>query len=114
MTAHVRRALLVIVWGLTALCLLLGVLDRSAQAQTPAQPLACEDGDQPGGARYRICLPTVFWNGDLVVYAHGYVSPNAPVSLPEDQLTMPMSRICRQCLEPSLSLNKCRQPSRKL
>ena len=91
MTAHVRRSLLAVALGFTAICLLLGVLHRSAQAQAPAPPaapLACEDGDQPGGARYRICLPAGFGNGDLVVYAHGYVSPNAPVGLPEDQLTI--------------------------
>ncbi|HAJ37244.1 MAG TPA: hypothetical protein DCL15_16360 [Chloroflexi bacterium] len=91
MTPQVRRSLLAVALGLTAICFLLGVLHRSAQAQTPAlptAPLACEDGDQPSGARYRICLPAGFWNGDLVVYAHGYVSPNAPVGLPEDQLTI--------------------------
>lgn len=91
MTPQVRRSLLAVTLGLTAICFLLGVLHRSAQAQAPAlptAPLACEDGDQPSGARYRICLPAGFWNGDLVVYAHGYVSPNAPVGLPEDQLTI--------------------------
>ncbi|HHY55517.1 MAG TPA: prolyl oligopeptidase family serine peptidase [Chloroflexi bacterium] len=91
MLTHVRRTLWPVVLGAAALCLLLGVFHRSAQAQTtalPTVPLVCEDGDQPGGARYRICLPAGFWNGDLVVYAHGYVSPNAPVGLPEDQLTI--------------------------
>jgi pimeloyl-ACP methyl ester carboxylesterase len=29
------------------------------------------------------------WNGDLVVYAHGYVAPNRPVGIPEDQLELP-------------------------
>ena len=55
---------------------------------SPDAILSCEDGDQPGGARYRICMPTV-WNGGLVVYAHGYVAPNRPIGLPEDQLTLP-------------------------
>jgi pimeloyl-ACP methyl ester carboxylesterase len=29
------------------------------------------------------------WNGDLVVYAHGYISPEEPIGLPEDQLVLP-------------------------
>jgi len=30
-----------------------------------------------------VCIPPV-WNGDLVVYAHGYVDPNAPLALPAE------------------------------
>lgn len=33
-------------------------------------------------------MPAV-WNGDLVVYAHGYVAPNRPTGIPEDQLSLP-------------------------
>jgi len=53
--------------------------------------LACDpDGLQDSGAVYRICMPTFPpWNGDLVVYAHGYVSPAEPVGIPEDQMTLP-------------------------
>lgn len=50
---------------------------------------ACTDGTQPGGAKYRICLPAGAWNRQLVVYAHGYVSPDQPVAIPEDQLRLP-------------------------
>jgi pimeloyl-ACP methyl ester carboxylesterase len=53
--------------------------------------LACDpDGLQDSGAVYRICVP-IFppWNGDLVVFAHGYVSPTEPVGIPEDQMTLP-------------------------
>lgn len=39
-----------------------------------------EDHRQPNGAEYRIWISTV-WNGDLVVFAHGYV-PNLD-GLPE-------------------------------
>ena len=46
----------------------------------------CEDRDQASGAKYRICMPTLPWNHDLVVYAHGYVAYNEPVAIPEDQL----------------------------
>ena len=48
----------------------------------------CEDGPQASGATYRICMPAV-WNGDLMVYAHGYVAPDRPIGIPEDQLTLP-------------------------
>jgi len=50
---------------------------------------ACEDGEQASGAKYRICMPiSTPWNGDLVVYAHGYVAYNEPVAIPEDQLVI--------------------------
>ena len=35
------------------------------------------------GALYRLVRPTM-WNGVLVVYAHGYVSPDQPVAIPPD------------------------------
>lgn len=34
-------------------------------------------------------MPAGPWNGDLVVFAHGYVSPFEPLAIPEDQLTLP-------------------------
>jgi len=34
-------------------------------------------------------MPLLPWNGDLVVFAHGYVSPLAPLAIPEDQLKLP-------------------------
>ena len=53
--------------------------------------LACDpDGLQESGAVYRICMPFFPpWNGDLVVFAHGYVSPTEAVGIPEDQMTLP-------------------------
>jgi pimeloyl-ACP methyl ester carboxylesterase len=53
-------------------------------------PTACEEGTQSSGAVYRICMPTI-WNNKLVVYAHGYVAPNRPVGIPEDQMQLPGS-----------------------
>jgi pimeloyl-ACP methyl ester carboxylesterase len=48
------------------------------------------DGTQASGARYRICMPDAgHWNGDLVLYAHGYVAFNKPTGIPEDQLVLP-------------------------
>jgi pimeloyl-ACP methyl ester carboxylesterase len=46
------------------------------------------DGVQTSGAIYRICMPSR-WNGDLVLYAHGYVAFNEPIAIPESQLTLP-------------------------
>jgi len=44
------------------------------------------DGTQASGALYRICMPFApfVWNGGLVVYAHGYVTPTAPLSIPAE------------------------------
>lgn len=71
--------------------LLLGVFFA---LQTPAWadggPSVCDpDGVQSSGAIYRICMPAGQWNGDLVVFAHGYVSPYEPLAIPEDQLKLP-------------------------
>lgn len=45
------------------------------------------DGVQDSGSVYRICVPdTVPWNGDLLLWAHGYVAFNEPIEIPEDQL----------------------------
>jgi pimeloyl-ACP methyl ester carboxylesterase len=49
------------------------------------EPVAagCSNGLLPSGPLYRICFPAN-WNGILVVYAHGYVEPLAPIALPND------------------------------
>ena len=60
-----------------------------AMAQT--LPPNCVEGTQKSGAVYRICMPQppLTWNGDLVVYAHGYVPDlGQPVEIPEDQLKL--------------------------
>ena len=41
------------------------------------------DGTIGPGAIYRLVRPTL-WNGTLVLYAHGYVSPDRPVVIPPD------------------------------
>ena len=43
----------------------------------------CTEGSLSSGALTRVCFPAS-WNGDLVVFAHGYVSPEEPVVLPPD------------------------------
>ncbi|HGY54876.1 MAG TPA: hypothetical protein ENK44_04180 [Caldithrix abyssi] len=47
--------------------------------------LTCIEGTDENGALYRICMPDE-WNGDLVVFAHGYVAPYKPVELPDTEL----------------------------
>jgi len=56
-----------------------------------SQTTTCSlDKVQASGAITRVCMPAPGrWNGDLVVFAHGYVSPEEPIGIPEDQLTLP-------------------------
>ena len=64
----------------------LAAVTAPAAAGSTCQP----DGTQASGAQYRICMPDAgHWNGDLVLYAHGYVAFNAPPGIPEDQLKLP-------------------------
>ncbi len=56
----------------------------------------CREGTLPSNAQYRICVP-VPWNGDLVVYAHGYVAPNEPLAIPDDEVEgTPISQIVNE------------------
>jgi hypothetical protein len=75
-----RTALL---WALA-----LALLPAAAIAQPstpPAPPPGCTV-DWLGKAQILICVPSTGWNGDLVVFAHGYVAPGEPVAIPYDQL----------------------------
>lgn len=66
---------------------LLAVMPRPAAAEISN---CAPDARQASGAEYRICMPEAGrWNGDLVLYAHGYVAFNEPLEIPEDQLTLP-------------------------
>lgn len=65
-----------------------------ARSQTP-WPSICQEGSLPSRDRKYptdqlivICIPPN-WNGELVIYAHGYVVPQAPLELPADELTLP-------------------------
>jgi hypothetical protein len=66
----VRRLTLV-----SLLVLWLGAAPARAQ-QPVAVPSSCEESTLPSGAHTKICVPEP-WNGQLVVFAHGYV-PNVP------------------------------------
>jgi len=90
-----RLAFFPIVLALVALSLLAlsacapGEAERLALERTRAAQ-TCVDGEQSSGAKYRICMPSfpIPWNGDLVVYAHGYMAYNRPIEIPEEQLEM--------------------------
>jgi hypothetical protein len=46
-------------------------------------------GSQSSGAVYDLYMPeTSCWNGGLVVFAHGYVAPQLPLGVPQDQLSI--------------------------
>jgi pimeloyl-ACP methyl ester carboxylesterase len=62
--------------------------DAVSVARFPAAVCA-PDGTQTSGAKYRVCMPSLVpWNRDLLVFAHGYVPPNAPIAIPEDQMVI--------------------------
>lgn len=80
--------------------ILVGVLALSlsspavAQAQDPWFLLGCDEGSLPShDPQYPedqtivTCIPEL-WNGHLVIYAHGYVDPEAPLALPTVELTL--------------------------
>src|SRR5436190_5377460 len=50
------------------------VVALPAPAAAQPMPGICHDGVLPSGALSRICVPDPGWNGDLVVFAHGYVA----------------------------------------
>jgi alpha-beta hydrolase superfamily lysophospholipase len=52
------------------------------EGDTPV--VGCTDGTTEGSLT-RVCFPAE-WNGDLIVYAHGYVEPQAPLAVPENVL----------------------------
>lgn len=62
-------------------------------AQSTLLP-GCEEGSLPSGDQkfpasqlILVCIPAN-WNGNLVLYAHGYVPPQASLALPIEELTL--------------------------
>jgi hypothetical protein len=47
--------------------------------------VGCVEGDLDTGALYRVCFPPD-WNGDAVIWAHGYRSFLDPIAIPEDDV----------------------------
>ncbi len=87
-------AILLVVLFLLFSCSTDSPLSSNNQPPTPKiQKSVKIDGSQTytgtleTGALYKIWMPDR-WNGELVVFAHGYVSPTEPVAIPEDQLTL--------------------------
>jgi len=62
-------------------------LPAVAHAQGPwPPPPVCNEG-QLDEQTILICIPPGNWNGQLVVYAHGYVPPQLPLALPVEELS---------------------------
>ncbi len=61
--------------------------DPMAPIDEGRPPVAgCQDGTIGGtGALYRTCFPQD-WNGDLLVFAHGYVQPGSPLAIVDYQI----------------------------
>lgn len=56
-------------------------------APAGAASICDPDGVQASGSVYRICMPPPDqYNGNLVVWAHGFQDAGTPVGIPEDQL----------------------------
>ena len=52
---------------------------QSNGGQEEPATAGCHDGTLDAtGALYQVCYPSS-WNGDLVVYAHGYVGADQPI-----------------------------------
>lgn len=66
---------------------LVGTLAPGVARAQSAIPGPCTDGLLPGGARSRLCVPIAGWNGELVVFAHGYIAFNQPLDF--YHLTLP-------------------------
>jgi hypothetical protein len=61
---------------------------RGAMTAAPVRTMTptfvgCKDGVLSSGALWQICLPPT-WNGSVIVWAHGYVSPFQPLAIPTD------------------------------
>jgi pimeloyl-ACP methyl ester carboxylesterase len=67
-------------FSLLVLLLLLGHATPSSAVQGSVVPGTCQDGVLPGGALSRICVPQQGWNGNLLVWAHGYKAFNEPLT----------------------------------
>ena len=50
-----------------------------------APSAGCTDGVLEHGGLYRICFPAT-WNGDLVLFAHGYIAPQNDLAIPEESI----------------------------
>lgn len=77
------------VWALLGIALAMAPTGTVASA---APAVDCDEGLHMDDAVYRICMPAT-WNGDLLIYAYGYVSPLRPVEIPDEQIKPPGSSL---------------------
>ncbi|WP_437967884.1 hypothetical protein WMF04_00680 [Sorangium sp. So ce260] len=61
------------------LCAAAAPAEAQVLGPAPAEIADCTDTALPSRARIRLCIPRRGWNGDLLVWAHGYVSPFMPL-----------------------------------
>ena len=78
---HTQEFLMLKRWMFSMAVLLAVVAGFAA----PAVADEIVDGSTGPGSAYRLIRPTN-WNGSLLLYAHGYVSPEAPVGISPDAL----------------------------
>lgn len=80
-----RLPILTLTLGLITIAACSGDSQSPGNQEEPAT-VGCKDGTlAQTGALYRVCFPAS-WNGDLVVYAHGYVAAGAPLAVPDDRI----------------------------
>ena len=71
---------------LVLIAVLIGMPMTSASAQSDSD---CQYfGTHSNGALYCITVPEN-WNGDLIIFAHGYVPVTLPLAIPWDQMELP-------------------------
>ncbi len=76
---------------LTIILVMMAALIPVSTVQANALPTPnCVPFNNPSNLTevYLICVPTSNWNGDLIVFAHGYVDPRLPVDIPYSQLVL--------------------------
>src|SRR5262245_45450925 len=72
---------------LSALLLLSLSLTASSWAQLPCAITSLPTGDPNHPQQFiQVCIPPIGWNGQLVIYVHGFVQPQADLALPTQEL----------------------------
>ncbi len=77
-----------LIFVLAVVLIFLPIQSVSAQDIPSGCDIVLPHGDEEGVEKYLICIPTE-WNGELLIYAHGYVGFNQPVDIPWNQIVLP-------------------------
>ncbi|MCE5257548.1 MAG: S9 family peptidase [Chloroflexi bacterium] len=85
--SKLTRIILILALLVVALPVLPVGAQGPALVDIPELP-GCQGTVLASGARIAICMPTetTAWNGDLVIFAHGYVAPGGDPRIPIEQL----------------------------